>query len=153
MRTKKKAWDSGDIDVANGDGDNKIETMDPIKDKDAAIDSGAGTTPACNSKKYLNIEHIHQLESIGFEWSPMSKPKTASRSWDDRLEDLRQYHEEHGTYTEPRNSSLGEWLHNQRALYGKRDTRFMERRAPRMVAIGYVFDVRDNTTVSVSWED
>jgi hypothetical protein len=78
---------------------------------------------------------------------------TYGRTWDDRLDDLRRYHEEHGTYNVPRNSSLGEWLHDQRTLYGKRDTRFMERRAPRMVAIVYVFDVRENTTASVSWED
>jgi len=81
----------------------------------------------------------------------VARPKTKPRSWEERLEDLRRFREENGSYNVPRNSSLGEWLHNQRTLYGKRDTRFMAGKAPRMIAIGYAFDIRENN--SVSWDD
>ena len=120
----------------------------------AATADGSSTGPVPttghNNQKYLNPERIRRLESIGFAWS-MARPKTKPRSWEERLEDLRRFREENGSYNVPRNSSLGEWLHNQRTLYGKRDTKFMSRKAPRMVAIGYAFDIRENN--SVSWDD
>jgi hypothetical protein len=118
----------------------------------SADGSSTGPVPSAghNHQKYLNPERIRRLESLGFAWS-MARPKTKPRSWEERLGDLRRFREENGSYNVPRNSSLGEWLHNQRTLYGKRDTKFMAGKAPRMVAIGYAFDIRENN--SVSWDD
>jgi len=162
LRTKKKAYDKDD-------GDDKMEldedtagwpTLDNEKidatsdavDNTTTNDDNPPTTPTGNqlSQKYLTPERIHRLESIGFAWT-MAKPKTKPKSWDERLEELQQWHKDFGTFKVPRATSLGEWLHNQRTLYGKRDTKFMARKAPLMVEIGYSFDLRENT--AVSWDD
>lgn len=131
LRSMKKAWDSGEVD-----------------------DGGAATTLASQKKSivtYLNIERIQKLASIGFVWDKVVLKRSEKKSFNERLDELQTYHTEHGNYNAPRNSSLGEWLHTQRSLFGKRDARFMEVKAPQMIAIGYVFDLRGNT--SVSWED
>jgi hypothetical protein len=159
LRTKKKAYsegggggnagEDGNADVKNDDGNARGEgtTMSIDGVADGTIEP---PPPANYNQKYLNPERIRRLESIGFSWS-MSKTKTKSRSWEERLDDLVRYRDEIGSYNVPRNSSLGEWLHNQRTLYGKRDKKFMSDKAPRMVAIGYAFDLRENN--SVSWDD
>ena len=144
LRSMKKAWDSGD------------EIMDKVA---AAIDDGGASTTTLTSQKnsittYLNIERIQKLASIGFVWDKSKLvvlKRSEKKSFNERLVELQSYHNEHGKYTVPRNSSLGEWLHTQRSLYKKRDARFMEVKAPQMIAIGYAFDLRENT--SVSWED
>ncbi|KAL7539283.1 hypothetical protein ACHAXR_009151 [Thalassiosira sp. AJA248-18] len=142
LRTKKKAYDKdGDAMVFEGAGwslDNEEE------------ESTNPTTTPTNSQKYLNPERIQRLDSIGFTWV-MAKPKTKPKTWDERLEELKQWHNDHGTYKVPRAESLGEWLHNQRTLYAKRDTKFMTNKAPRLEEIGYTFNLRENT--AVSWDD
>lgn len=138
LRMKKKAYDK--------DGDPLMEEeIWPTTDNDEEAN-----TPAKASLKYLNRERIDALDSIGFTWV-MAKPKSKPKSWDERLVELQQWHEDHGTFKVPRQESLGEWLHNQRTLYGKRDTKFMTKKAPRLEGIGYTFNVRENT--SVSWDD
>ncbi|KAL9178296.1 hypothetical protein ACHAXT_001724 [Thalassiosira profunda] len=135
LRTKKKAYD---LDA----GKMKVDGAE----ENAAEPPG---TPGVNAK-YLTPERIQRLESIGFLWV-MAKPKTKSKSWDERLEELRAFHLESGTWKVPRNTSLGEWLHNQRTLYAKRDVKFMTQRAPRMEDIGYPFDIKEGSVVS--WDD
>lgn len=106
---------------------------------------------------YLTPERIQRLDSIGFDWSlpprqPISNQQTKSRSWDERLNDLKEWGDMHGgTFNVPRMTSLGEWLHSQRQMYSKRDAKFMANKAPRMEAIGYTFDLRENN--SVSWDE
>mmetsp|Transcript_20231 Transcript_20231/g.35972 ORF Transcript_20231/g.35972 Transcript_20231/m.35972 type:complete len:774 (-) Transcript_20231:96-2417(-) len=156
LRTKKKAYDKdGDVMDLEDEGwslDNEEEVVkeEVVANNDTTNnDSNTPTTPIAN-QKYLNTERISRLESLGFSWS-MAKPKAKPKSWDERLDELKQWREDHGTYKVPRGESLGEWLHNQRTLYGKRDTKFMTKKAPRLEEIGYTFDVRENN--SVSWDD
>ena len=156
LRTKKKAYDKdGDVMDLEDEGWSLDNEEEVVKEEVAANndttnnDSNTPTTPIAN-QKYLNTERISRLESLGFSWS-MAKPKAKPKSWDERLDELKQWREDHGTYKVPRGESLGEWLHNQRTLYGKRDTKFMTKKAPRLEEIGYTFDVRENN--SVSWDD
>mmetsp|Transcript_24877 Transcript_24877/g.53664 ORF Transcript_24877/g.53664 Transcript_24877/m.53664 type:complete len:789 (-) Transcript_24877:315-2681(-) len=158
LRTKKKAYDKDGGDASMMDLDEEAgwsldnEKADATSTSNNSNTNTPPTIPAApqQSQKYLNPERIQRLESVGFSWS-MAKPKTKPKSWDERLDELKQWHEDHDTYKVPRATSLGEWLHNQRTLYGKRDTKFMTKKAPRMEAIGYSFDLRENT--AVSWDD
>ena len=156
LRTKKKAYDKdgGDVTMDMEEeagwslGNNEGEGGAASGGGDAAA-AAAGGIPGVN-QKYLTAERISRLEEIGFSWS-MSKPKNKAKSWDERLSDLQTYHEENGSYKVPRNTGLGEWLHNQRTLYGKRDHKFMSNKAHRMEAIGYEFNIREST--AVSWDE
>jgi len=168
LRTKKKAYDRDgegmelddegwSLENNNNSNNNNNEEEgdgDPNSNNNNEGETPVPSTPNNNinvtNQKYLNPERIQRLESIGFAWS-MARPKAKPKSWDERLEELKQWREEHGTYKVPRAESLGEWLHNQRTLYGKKDTKFMTAKAPRMEEIGYKFDVRENT--AVSWDD
>eukprot|EP00584_Thalassiosira_punctigera_P012291 CAMPEP_0172560836 /NCGR_PEP_ID=MMETSP1067-20121228/90397_1 /TAXON_ID=265564 ORGANISM="Thalassiosira punctigera, Strain Tpunct2005C2" /NCGR_SAMPLE_ID=MMETSP1067 /ASSEMBLY_ACC=CAM_ASM_000444 /LENGTH=771 /DNA_ID=CAMNT_0013350723 /DNA_START=196 /DNA_END=2511 /DNA_ORIENTATION=+ len=154
LRTKKKHYDNNsdamEMDEEGWSLDKEEEGGDDNDNGDNGDNDNASKNNTGASQRYLNPERIRRLESIGFLWS-MSKPKAKPRSWDERLEELKRWKEEHGTFKVPRAESLGEWLHNQRTLYGKRDSKFMANKAPRMEEIGYHFNVKENT--SVSWED
>mmetsp|Transcript_33745 Transcript_33745/g.81585 ORF Transcript_33745/g.81585 Transcript_33745/m.81585 type:complete len:812 (-) Transcript_33745:178-2613(-) len=165
LRSKKKAYDKDNVDRAKDkDGDEggnesmELDEADAAKsakeeeepnDDDASSNNG-GNTNHPSQQRYLTPERIRLLESIGFLWT-MNRPKSKSKSWDERLVELKEWYDTNGTWKVPRATSLGEWLHNQRTLYGKKDTRFMERRAPRLIEMGYEFDLRES--VAVSWED
>eukprot|EP00581_Thalassiosira_minuscula_P011748 CAMPEP_0183719320 /NCGR_PEP_ID=MMETSP0737-20130205/12316_1 /TAXON_ID=385413 /ORGANISM="Thalassiosira miniscula, Strain CCMP1093" /LENGTH=780 /DNA_ID=CAMNT_0025949035 /DNA_START=82 /DNA_END=2424 /DNA_ORIENTATION=+ len=140
LRTKKKAYDK-DPEVAMMDLDEEGWSLENKED---------GQNNINQNQKYLNPERIQRLESIGFAWS-MAKPKAKPKSWDERLVQLQEWYAEHGTWKVPRATSLGEWLHNQRTLYAKKDTKFMANKAPRLEEIGYMFNVKENS--SVSWDD
>ncbi|KAL7534228.1 hypothetical protein ACHAWF_004763, partial [Thalassiosira exigua] len=131
LRTKKKKYDE------SGGRDDRSE-----EEKKRTGEHGA--------QRYLTPERIQRLESIGFLWS-MARPKAKPKSWDERLEDLRLWRELKGDFKVPRKEGLGEWLHNQRMLFAKRDAKFLAKKASRMEAIGYVFEFKE--TANVSWED
>jgi hypothetical protein len=138
-----------------------FDEVGPTKDDGATILTEAGTKTTTGNLQYLTTERIQRLESIGFDWSIVSSQPTSSstsnkqtksRTWEERLTELKDWRDTHGgTFNVPRTCSLGEWLHSQRQLYSKRDDKFMANKAPRMEAIGYVFDLRENN--SVSWDD
>jgi hypothetical protein len=106
LRTKTKAYggdavdDDGDAQDEEGDnGDDAAATGEPTKEEeeraegdDDAVTSLPPTTES-HGQKYLNLERIRRLESIGFSWST-SKPKTKPRSREDRLDDLRKFRKE-----------------------------------------------------------
>lgn len=140
LRTKKKAYDKAGGDAA-------MEWA--LGNEEGGAEGPPPLNPGITSK-YLTAERVRRLDEIGFAWS-MAKPKAKPKSWDERLSDLQEYYQENGNFKVPRNCGLGEWVHNQRTLYGKRDTRFMSKKAPRMESIGYKFDIRDS--VAVSWND
>ena len=169
LRTKKKAYDKDGGGSGGGGGDVGGGMMDMEEEAGWSLgNEGEGGAPAAAAggggdvsaavaggvpgvnQKYLTPDRISRLEAIGFLWS-MSRPKNKSKSWDERLSDLQTYHEENGSYKVPRNTGLGEWLHNQRTLYGKRDHKFMTNKAHRMEAIGYEFNIREST--AVSWDE
>ncbi len=167
LRMLRRAIDE-DSAVKNYDGSTDATLDDDDKDSEgndaAAPISVAPTTTHDSSEstsmqyvQYLTPERIQRLDSIGFDWSiapqqPISKPQTKSRSWDERLNDLKEWGDTHeGTFNIPRTTSLGEWLHSQRQMYSKHDAKFMANKAPRMEAIGYIFDLRENN--SVSWDE
>ena len=125
-----------------------------LRTKKKAYDKAGGdaVTPPLNpfiTSKYLTADRVRRLDEIDFAWS-MTRPKAKPKSWDERLSDLQEYYQENGHFKVPRNCGLGEWVHTQRTLYGKRDTEFMTKKAPRMESIGYKFDIRDS--VAVSWD-
>ena len=162
LRTKKKQYDK-DLGVAAMDLDEEaawtlpgggVDGKLPARDNaaaaaDASIANNQGT-PGVGSQKYLTHDRIQRLNSIGFAWS-MAKPKAKPKSWEERLEELKNHHAEHGVWKVQRALPLGEWLHNQRTLYAKKDTKFMQRKSHRMEEIGYTFDMRDFQ--SVSWDE
>lgn len=154
LRSRKRA-----MDAAAAEGAADLMETDAGADADAAAAGGGGAGDKApgtaelaptQDQKVLTADRIERLESIGFEWKAR-RTKSKPKSWDERLEELRQWHAAHGTFKVPRAESLGEWLHNQRTLYAKRDTRFMTKKAPRMEAMGYKFEMRE--TVSVSWDE
>ena len=109
-----------------------------------------GDGSAAQASRYLTPERIQRLEALGFAWS-LARPKAKAKCWDERLVDLQQWYADHGTFKVPRQESLGEWLHNQRTLYSRRDPKFMTKKAPRLEEIGYTFGAEGNGTVS--WDD
>ena len=123
------------------------ETND-ANDDDASSNNG-GNTNHPSQQRYLTPERIRLLESTGFSWT-MNRPKTKSKSWDERLVELKEWHATNGTWKVPRATSLREWLHNKHTLYDKKDTRFMERRVPRLIKMGYKFDLRERGSMGTS---
>ena len=103
MKTKAYGGDAvdddGDAQDEEGDnGDDAAATGEPTKEEeeraegdDDAVTSLPPTTES-HGQKYLNLERIRRLESIGFSWLT-SKPKTKPRLREDRLDDLRKFRE------------------------------------------------------------
>ena len=102
-------------------------------------------------KSPLTNERIRALESLGFRWRlapPRSMPPRVS--WEDRLEELKQYKTEHGDCNVPQryseNKSLGEWARTQRTqyrLYMKGEPSSMTRsRALALQEIGFKWSVQ-----------
>jgi hypothetical protein len=164
LRIIKKAIekDDGTKDAVGGDAtmpvvDNELEGTDTAAPTtDVATTTYDQSASSIQYHEYLTLEQMQRLDSIGFDWTKSphqpSIRQTKSKSWDERLNELKEWRDTHGgTFNVPRTSSLGEWLHSQRALYSRRDARFMAKKAPRMEALGYVFALRENN--SVSWDD
>ena len=66
------------------------------------------------SVKGMTQERTNQLEALGFKWSI----KATSHSCNNRMEQLREYKNEHGHLNVPaHNGSVGSFLKNQRTLH------------------------------------
>lgn len=63
------------------------ETND-ANDDDTSSNNG-GNTNHPSQQRYLTPERIRLLESTGFSWT-MNRPKTKSKSWDERLVELKE---------------------------------------------------------------
>jgi len=90
---------------------------------------------------YMTSHKIVALESIGFRWA---KPK-GQASWDERFEELCQYHEEYGHCNVPtkwtKNSALGRFVSTLRSQYkdwikGK-ETQMTRERVELLESIGF----------------
>jgi len=126
------------------------------KEYDAFVaDTNTNNDNDDNNKKQggmLTREQIGKLESLDFAWILAPKPRIRY-TWEERLEQLRQYHREHGTFRIPRtNGTLGEWLHKQRQFYNTNDERFLKHRYPKMLEIGFTF-TKKPVGYQKSWDD
>ncbi len=107
------------------------------KEFDKAKAEDSGSKRSRKSSALLDRDKIRRLESIGFNFETRD---VNIIPWEERLQSLKEYHEQNGTFRVPRrHGSLGEWVHKQRQLYNKRDEKFMETRYPKLEAIGFEF--------------
>lgn len=140
IRKKKKEYDEFTANANTVDGKERIDGEDlPTKEPPLP-------------PNMLTRDQIEKLESLDFAWVLTPTPRTRY-TWEERLEQLRQYHREHGTFRVPRTSgTLGEWLHKQRQLYNTNDERFMKHRYPKMLKIGFIFSKKP-VGYQKSWDD
>ncbi len=140
IRKKKKEYDEFTANANTVDGNERTDGEDlPTKEPPLP-------------PNMLTRDQIEKLESLDFAWILTPTPRTRY-TWEERLEQLRQYHREHGTFRVPRTSgTLGEWLHKQRQLYNTNDERFMKHRYPKMLKIGFIFSKKP-VGYQKSWDD
>ena len=89
-------------------------------------------------------ERIEKLNAIDFDWSPRGRHEIA---WDERINQLRQYKEQHGDCSIPReyppNQQLAHWVANQRRqfmLYNEgNSTSLSEKRVQALNELGFVW--------------
>jgi len=107
-------------------------------------------TPMC---KY----RINLLEKIGFEWRIASEVKT---SWEERLEALKAFKNEHGhcdvPQAYPKDVALGKWVSKQRDFYrfltqGK-PTRMTQERVDKLNELGFRWVIGKGKALR-TWED
>mmetsp|Transcript_28546 Transcript_28546/g.59461 ORF Transcript_28546/g.59461 Transcript_28546/m.59461 type:complete len:629 (-) Transcript_28546:52-1938(-) len=118
------------------------------KEYDKAMKENSASTRPRKSSALLDQDKIQRLEAIGFNFETRDVNVIP---WEARLESLKEYHQQNGTFRVPRrHGSLGEWVHKQRQLYNKRDEKFMEKRYPKLEAIGFEFTT--NRTDLKTWD-
>lgn len=100
-------------------------------------------------KSPMSDTRIQKLEGIGFQWSVSKKTGDQSAdSWDQRLEDLRAFKEQHGHCFVPRvypeNQALAYWCERQRQDYRNitrgRPTKMSEERISKLEQVGFQWD-------------
>ena len=100
-------------------------------------------------KSPMSDTRIQKLEGIGFQWSVSKKTGDQSAdSWDQRLEDLRAFKEQHGHCFVPRvypeNQALAYWCERQRQDYRNitrgRPTKMSEERIAKLEQVGFQWD-------------
>jgi len=97
--------------------------------------------------KSLTAERLERLNAIGFVWS-VAGPKVA---WEDRFRDCREFYEMNGKWPSQSMGSLGEWVHKQRTLYGRKEASYMKNKAPKLDEIGFEWTPRGNT--KMTWDE
>ncbi|KAL3801964.1 hypothetical protein HJC23_010308 [Cyclotella cryptica] len=118
--------------------------------------SGEEYEPAKPSEKLtgrtLTRDRIERLDSIGFQWRVRTKPTVC---WESRFQELISFYKNHGRWPlRWKSGSLGQWTHNQRNLYAKRDKYFMNERFSRLEEIGFDWDPTGiRAAKEMSWED
>jgi superfamily II DNA or RNA helicase len=89
-------------------------------------------------KNKLLKEYINRLESIEFDWAPLTS------SWDEMFYKLCKYREIHGDCNVsskcPENPILGRWVHNQRMLYKQK--KLTQDRIDRLNGIGFLWKIK-----------
>ena len=105
-------------------------------------------------RSQMTSERVTQLESEQFVWNMQGH-----RPFEVRLEQLRQYKEQHGHCQVPikwsENPQLGNWVHNQRKEYKRYKLRMKSTLTPvriqMMESAGFVWDTRiQNSSSSVN---
>jgi len=94
----------------------------------------------------LNKERIDKLNEIGFVWDVLEAV------WEDMLQQLKQYKDEHGDTLVPQrytdNPQLGIWVSNQRSIYKRKQsgqaTKMTDEHVDKLNEIGFVWDPFDD---------
>ncbi|KAL9185087.1 hypothetical protein ACHAXT_002864 [Thalassiosira profunda] len=97
----------------------------------------------------LTDEQVTRLTEIGFSFN-QQRGGTSVRLWEDSFDDMMTYYKEHGdmaiprTYTTATGYRLGEWVHNQRGNYRKKNAAFMRDKAPRLEEVGFLWEPQND---------
>mmetsp|Transcript_12717 Transcript_12717/g.27852 ORF Transcript_12717/g.27852 Transcript_12717/m.27852 type:complete len:652 (+) Transcript_12717:232-2187(+) len=92
------------------------------------------------SKYSLTKDRIQALDGMGFQWSTMESSSKQTFSWEERIQQLKEWRHTHGNLQIPRQEAqygLGEFVSKCRRLYNKKDVTFMNTRAPTLESIGF----------------
>ena len=98
------------------------------------------------SKKRLSEEQISKLESLGFEWDPITS------DWDRMFQCLKSYKAEHGDCLVPQrfeaSRELGTWCSNQRMRYARE--KLSSDRILKLESIGFTWSLKQPTR---TWDE
>ena len=84
--------------------------------------------PKKNGITYLSQSRVQRLDAISFAWTVLSPRVT----WDERLEELKQFRQREGRFPTTKEGAIGNWLKAQRKLYTKNDADFMMNKCPKV---------------------
>jgi hypothetical protein len=90
-------------------------------------------------KTTMNDEKLQHLSDMDFQWNGKAaniQKERNSAVWDQRLEELTKFKEEHGHCRVPRKGKFGIWVNNQRNRKTTRVARTKEKTA-KLEAIGF----------------
>jgi len=124
----------------NAPDDPTAETTDKKTNQPTANDNPNGNT-------FLTQTRVSHLDSINFAWTVMPVRVT----WEQRLEELRQFQLRKGRFPSNKEGTIGNWLKNQRKLYTKKDADFMASRCAKLEEVGVPLRQRHYT--ALSWDD
>eukprot|EP00978_Attheya_sp_CCMP212_P009997 scaffold23957_cov56-Attheya_sp.AAC.3 len=100
-------------------------------------------------KTPLSQERIDKLNSLGFQWRVVARPKdrVKPQPWETRFQQLLDFKEKHGHTIVPQHlRGLGLWVHDQRVSYKQmqkgQSSRMTPERALKLTEIGFVFEVK-----------
>jgi hypothetical protein len=100
-------------------------------------------------KTPLSQERIDKLNSLGFQWRVVARPKdrVKPQPWETRFQQLLDFKEKHGHTIVPQHlRGLGLWVHDQRVSYKQmqkgQKSRMTPERALKLTEIGFVFEVK-----------
>ena len=77
----------------------------------------------------LTLERVERMNALGFKWVCSTGVNV---SWEDRFQELLQYHHENGRWPSQAGTGLGGWVHKQRQKYSRREPKYMKERAPKV---------------------
>ena len=105
---------------------------------------------------YMTEERVQALKQIGFKWS-MREVGNGSSNWNNWLQQLRAYKDEHGDtdvpLKYPKNSALGAFVNRQRTEYRKKQqgihSSLTEERMESLNELGFKWQMRVSRT---PWE-
>ena len=111
-----------------------------------------GTQRADYEKRSVSAERIKILDALGFVWNASDKGggQQDDGRWNERLEELKEYQEDHGDCLVPRgynvNQELANWVHTQRTQYQlmkkRKNSTMTEERVQKLEAIDFVWKAK-----------
>ncbi len=111
----------------------------------------------------LPPDRVRQLDAVGMDWNPAKgrggqvQPRGGSRSSDQRMAELREFHARHGHANVPTkyppNPILGNWVSNTRISYKK--GQLSADRIQELDALGFLWQGERNNSpiLSLTWEE
>lgn len=77
---------------------------------------------------FLTRFRVRLLNHIQFDWSGVNRRRT----WDQRLGELKKFHERHAKWPGAKDGALGNWLKKQKQRYAKKEAHFMANLYPQV---------------------